>query len=146
MLLAAAAPLALGAVALVADPEPAVVVRDEAGEVIVRAELPASGRFELGYRHSYYGAPAQERFEAGDAGFRLTSLASPSAAVLDYYAVPGRRTREDGWLRLAPREQRRYERLRLIATVEGQRTLLVGKRRFPLYGREPRHLTITVER
>jgi hypothetical protein len=65
--------------------------------------------------------------------------------VLDYYALAGRRTREAGWLRLTPGEQRRYERLSLIATTEGRRTLLVGERRFPLYGPEVRHLIITVE-
>jgi hypothetical protein len=137
--------LALGAVALAGGREPAVVVRDGAGEEVVRAELPASGRFTLGYRHSYYDAPAHERFEADGGGFRLRSLASPSAAVLDYYALEGRRTRDGRWVRLTPREQRRYERLPLIATAEGRRTLLVGERRFPLYGSEPRHLTITVE-
>ena len=137
--------LALAAAALSGDAGRAVVVRDEGGEELVRVGLPASGRFALGYRHSYYGAPAQERFQADGGGFRLSSLASPSAAVLDYYALAGRRTREAGWLRLTPGEQRRYERLSLIATTEGRRTLLVGGRRFPLYGPEARHLTITVE-
>jgi hypothetical protein len=142
---AAAALLALAAVGPSGDEERAVVVRDEAGEEVVRAELPPSERFTLAYRHSYYGAPAHERFEAEGKGFRLRSLASPSAAVLDYYALPGRRTRSGRWVRLTPREQRRYERLPLIATAEGRRTLLVGGRRFPLYGSAARHLTITVE-
>jgi hypothetical protein len=122
-----------------------VVVRDEAGHEVVRAELPAGGAFALAYRHSYYGAPARERFAADGSGFRLRSLASPSAAVLDYYALRGRRTHEGGWLRLVPQEQRRYERLPLIATAKGMRSLLVGERRFPLYGRDARHLTLTVE-
>jgi hypothetical protein len=142
---AAAAPLALAAATLAGDGARAVVVRDEGGDEVVRAALPASGYFALGYRHSYYDAPAQERFEADGGGFRLSSLASPRAAVLDYYALPGRRTREGTWLRLTPREHRRYERLALIATADGQRTLLVGARRFPLYGPDARHLTITVE-
>jgi hypothetical protein len=90
-------------------------------------------------------APAHEHFEAEGEGFRLRSLASPSAAVLDYYALPGRRTRTGRWVRLTPRDQRRYERLPLIATAEGRRTLVVRGRRFPLYGSATRHLTITVE-
>jgi hypothetical protein len=141
---AAAALLALAA-ATPGDGERAVVVRDEAGDEVVRAELPASGRFTLAYRHSYYDAPAHEHFEAEGDGFRLRSLASPRAAVLDYYALPGRSTRTGRWVRLTPREQRRYERLPLIATAEGRRTLQVGGRRFPLYGSAARHLTITVE-
>jgi hypothetical protein len=142
---AAAALLALAAGAPPGDGERAVVIRDEAGHELVRAELPPSGRFTLGYRHTYYDAPAHEHFQAEGDGFRLRSLASPRAAVLDYYALPGRRTRDGRWVRLTPREQRRYQRLALIATSEGRRTLLVGGRRFPLYGSAARHLTITVE-
>jgi hypothetical protein len=138
---AATAPLALAA----GDAERAVVVRDASGEEIVRASLPASGAFGLAYRHSYYGAPARERFAAEAGGFRLRSLSSPSAAVLDYYALAGRRSRAGAWLRLVPAEQRRYERLPLIATATGRRTLLVGARRYPLYGRGTRHLTLAVE-
>jgi hypothetical protein len=142
---AAAAPLALAAGWLLGNGERVVVVRDSAGEEIVRASLPASGGFVLAYRHSVYGAPARERFAAEDGGFRLRSLGSPSAAVLDYYALAGRRTRAGGWLRLVPHERRRYERLPLIATAWGRRSLLVGERRFPLYGRAARHLVLSVE-
>jgi hypothetical protein len=140
-----AAALALATAAPLGDDGRTVVVRDEAGDELVRAELPAGGRFALAYRHSYYGAPAQERFEASGEGFRLISLASPRAAVLDYYALAGRRMRVGAWVRLEPRAQRRYDDLSLIATEDGRRTLLVGDRRFPLYGPAPRHLTITVE-
>jgi Domain of unknown function (DUF1850) len=138
---AAAAPLALAA----GDTERAVVVRDAAGGEIVRASLPASAAFGLAYRHSVYGAPATERFTADAGGFRLRSISSPSAAVLDYYALAGRRTRARAWLRLVPHERRRYQRLRLIATATGRRTLVVGERRLPLYGRSARHLTLSVE-
>jgi hypothetical protein len=142
---AAAAPLALAAGWLPGDAQPVVVVRDAAGEEIVRVSLPASGGFALAYRHSVYGAPARERFAAEGGGFRLRSLGSPSAAVLDYYALAGRRTRAGGWLRLVPHDRRRYERLPLIASATGRRSLLVGKRRIPLYGRAARHLVLSVE-
>jgi Domain of unknown function (DUF1850) len=121
------------------------VVRDQEGDEVVRTELPESGAFALAYRHSYYGAPAKEVFTASGSGFRLTGIASPRAAVLDYYALAGERTRRRGWLHLVPAERRRYERLPLIATATGRRTLLAGGERIPLYGREARHLTITVE-
>jgi hypothetical protein len=121
------------------------VVRDEQGDEIVRTELPRSGTFALAYRHSYYDAPAREHFTASGSGFHLREIASPRAAVLDYYALAGEATRRGGWLHLVPSERRRYERLPLIATATGRRTLLVGGERIPLYGREARHLTITVE-
>ncbi len=122
-----------------------VVVRDAADEVVARVALPPDGRFALAYRHSYYRAPARELFEAAGAGFVLSALASPRAAVLDYYALAGRRTRSDGLVRLALRHPRRYRRLALIATTTGRRTLVVGDRRVPLYGGSARHLTLTVE-
>jgi hypothetical protein len=142
---AVAAPLALAATALSGSPDPALVVRDEQGQEIVRAALPESGAFALAYRHSYYDAPARELFTARDGNLRLRALASPRAAVLDYYALAGERTRTGGWLRLEPAGRRSYEGLPLIATATGRRTLLVGGERIPLYGREARHLTITAE-
>jgi hypothetical protein len=125
--------------------DPALVVSDERGKEVVRTELPASGSFALAYRHSYYRAPAREHFTATKGVLRLDEIASPRAAVLDYYALAGQRSRRGGWLRLRLAERRRYERLPLIATATGRRTLLVGDERIPLYGREARHLTIEVE-
>jgi hypothetical protein len=144
---AAAAPLALAASALSGspDPDPVLVVSDQQGDEIVTTQLPESGSFALAYRHSYYGAPARERFTASGSGFRLREIASPRAAVLDYYALDGERRRRGRWWRLAPAEGRRYELLPLIATATGRRTLLVGGERIPLYGREARHVTITME-
>jgi hypothetical protein len=142
---AAAAPLALAAVAFSGSADPAIVVRDEQGSVVARGDLPASGDFGLAYRHSYYDAPARELFNVNGHELRLRAIASPSAAVLDYYALAGDRRRDGGWLRLVPAERRRYERLPLIATATGRRTLLVGGERIPLYGHEASHLTISVE-
>jgi hypothetical protein len=121
------------------------VVRDEQGDEVIRAGLPDSGAFALAYRHSYYRAPARELFTAKGGELRLRAVASPRAAVLDYYALDGQRTRRGGWVRLVPDERRGYERLPLIATATGRRTLLVGGERIPLYGRDARHLTITAE-
>jgi hypothetical protein len=45
-----------------------------------------------------------------------------------------------------PAERPRYERLPLIATATGRRTLLVGGEPIPLYAREARHLAVAVER
>jgi hypothetical protein len=142
---AAAAPLALAGGALSGGADPAVVVLDERGTEVARADLPATGDFGLAYRHSYYDAPARELFTVRGTELRLRAIASPSAAVLDYYALAGERRKVGGWLRLVLAERRRYERLPLIATATGRRTLLVGGERIPLYGHEARHLTISVE-
>lgn len=142
---ALATPLALAAGALGGGGGHAVIVRNEHGKAVARAELPEDGRFALAYRHSYYRAPAQERFVADGDGFKLESVASPRAAVLDYYQLEGSRQRDGDGLRLFPRERRRYRQLPLIATAEGRRTLVVDGRRTPLYGRRARHLEITVE-
>jgi Domain of unknown function (DUF1850) len=142
---AVAAPLALAATALSGSEDAALVVRDERGHEVVRAELPASGHFALAYRHSYYDAPARELFAVRGDELRLRGITSPSAAVLDYYALAGERRRRGGWLHLVPTEGRRYERIPLIATATGRRTLLVGGERIPLYARGTRHLSITAE-
>jgi Domain of unknown function (DUF1850) len=134
-------PLALAGVSSAGKSSRAVVVRDAAGEVV----LPAGGRFSLAYRHSYYRAPAREIFRARRAGFELAALVSTRAAVLDYYALTGRRTRSGGEVRLDLRHRPRYRRLSLIATVTGRRTLVAGERRVPLYGGPARHLTLAVE-
>ena len=121
-----------------------VVVRDDGGRVLVKAALPESGRFALEYRHSYYRVPARERFEADGSGFRMVGVESPSEAVLDYYELAGVKT-AGRWMALAPARPRRFDRLPLIATATGRRTLEVGGRRYPLYAKAPRHLTIEVE-
>ena len=142
----AAAAVASGVAAGRAGDEPVVVVRDRGGSTVARLALPGDGRFALAYRHSYYRAPAQERFARdGRGGFRLRALASPRSAVLDDYAVEGRRGRDGRWLTLTPRTAPRYRRLSLIATDTGRRTLVVGARRVPLYGGGARHLTLAVE-
>jgi Domain of unknown function (DUF1850) len=138
-------PLAAAGLVLAQDEAPAVVVHDESGEEVARAPLPAGNRFALTYRHSYYDAPAREAFRVERGGFRLRAVESPSAAVLDYYALKGPRTRSGRWLRIEPRPSRRFRELSLIATETGRRTLVVGERRVPLYGGRARHLTLSVD-
>ena len=122
-----------------------VVVRDDGGDVLVKAALPESGRFALEYRHSYYRVAAREQFRADGEGFRMVGVESPSEAVLDYYAIAGAKT-PGRWMALAPERPRHFERLPLIATATGRRTLAVAGRRYPLYGKvAPRHVTIELE-
>ena len=47
--------------------------------------------------------------------------------------------------RQSPARPRHFERLPLIATALGRRTLEVGGRRYALYDGAPRHVTVAVE-
>jgi len=147
---AVAVSLALAAAAAGLLPQRAVVtVTGADGQPVEARVLPAPGRFELRYRHSYYRAEAAESFVADpDGGFRLIAVSSPSQAVLDYYSLAGRTHREGGWLRQELQQPQRFERLPLVATGLGRRTLVVGRRTVPLAppGREPAHLVVTVKR
>jgi Domain of unknown function (DUF1850) len=125
---------------------PAVVVADERGREVASVPLPPSGRFTLRYRHSVYRAEVTETFAVQDAGFRLVAVASPSEAVLDYYELAGRRVVDGAWRRLEPTSTARLDRLPLVATELGRRTLVVGSRRLPLFepGQAPARLVRTV--
>jgi hypothetical protein len=147
---AAAAVLAAfaGGAAVGADGPPRVVAQDRDGGTVAALDLPRSGAFALTYHHSYYRRPAVERFVAGEDGaFRLVEIASPSAAVLEYYEVEGARRREGGWWRLELARPARFTRMALAATAVGRRTLVAGGERAPLFRRDGRasHLTIAVE-
>jgi hypothetical protein len=149
---AAAAVVAAGLAAAAgrprAAPEPAVVVADERGRELARAELPASGRFALSYRHSVYRAEVTETFAADGDRFRLVAVASPSEAVLDYYELAGRRrSQAEGWL-LEPAATPELASLPLLASERGRRTLVVDGRRLPLYqpGRPPVRVVLSVRR
>jgi hypothetical protein len=133
--------------ALAVDWGTSVVVLDADGKVLSRYPLPDSGDFEIEYAHSYYGVSAVERFSADPrGGFGLVEISSPSEAVLDYYELEGRKAADGEWIRLVPKETRRFEELPLIGTATGQKTLVVSGEPLPLYaGDDPVHLTIRVE-
>jgi hypothetical protein len=147
---AVAVPLMLAAAAGLLAQRAVVTVTGADGRPVVARALPAPGRFELRYRHSYYRAEAAESFVAdSDGGFWLVAVGSSNQAVLDYYDLTGRTHREEGgWLRLQLREPQRFERLPLVATGVGRRALVVGGRTVPLAppGGEPAHLVVAVER
>lgn len=125
-----------------------VTVTDADGDVVAREPLPADGAFALRYRHSVYDVPARERFAAlPEGGFRMLGVSSPSEAVLDYYGLPGTRRRAGGWWHLELAEPSLHDRLALIATPRGRRTLEVPGAATALHPAEgSRHLVIAVER
>lgn len=129
-----------------------VVVRGEDRRVVARAPLPPSGRFALTYTHSYYGQPAEETFQVEGDAFRLVAVASPSEAVLDYYALDGQRSRDEGRWLLRTSGTPALEALPLVATDVGRRTLVLpgaGGRdeEHPLYGGDgvARHVVVDIE-
>ena len=127
------------------DGGPQVVVRTADGEQVVAA--PAGRGFALAYRHSVYRTPAEERFRVrSGGGFELTEIASPSEAVLDYYALDGSRARRGSMWVLRPARPPRFSELALAATRMGRRTLVAGGRRTPLWRSDGHaaHLRITV--
>jgi hypothetical protein len=123
---------------------PTVVALDGEGRAVAGAALPADGRFALTYRHSVYEVAAEERFHAADGGFVLDSIASRDGRVLDYYELAGTRTREGGRWVLHPDDPARFRTMPLAATRRGQRTLVAGAERVPLYG-GPVHLRLVVQ-
>ena len=123
---------------------PAVVALDGEGREVAGAALPQDGRFALTYRHSVYKAAAEECFRATDDGFVLDSIASRDGRVLDYYEVDGARSREGSLWVLRPEHPARFTTMALAATRRGQRTLVAGDRRVPLYG-GPVHLRLVVD-
>ena len=123
---------------------PQVVVRTTGGEPVASAD--ARGGFALAYRHSVYRAPAEERFRLARGGFELYEIASPSQAVLDYYALDGTTVRQGGRWVLRPTARPRFSTLALAGTAVGRRTLVAGGERTPLWRADgrPAHLRITV--
>jgi hypothetical protein len=114
----------------VADPGPAVTVRDGGGALLTRVPLPAA-EFAVSYRNSVYGTVAEERYHVRDGErFGLVELAADQLAVLEeYYAVPGPvRTAPRGdrrsWV-AEPRDHPVFSELAIAATALGERTLHV---------------------
>ncbi len=148
MLTLGVAVLALLGVGTFVETGSSVVVRGEDGRPMTREGLPDSGRFEIEYVHSYYRTPTVERFVADREGsFRLVGISSTSDAVLDYYAVPGRKSTDGLWSSLRLDQEQSFEELPLIGTAKGRKTLVVSGERSPLFRESGSvHLTLRVEK
>ena len=133
--------LAIGIVVAVAwllAPRLTVEAHDDAtGVLIGGCAVPnGAGRVALDYRHSIYGRAGREEFEASPAGLALVRLSSPAEAVLEYYARPEPVRRVEGGFEIRV-DDPPIPRLRLLASATGQRTLVCGDVRLPLFAREP---------
>jgi hypothetical protein len=125
-----------------------VVVTTNGGDPIAQVPLPVDREFALEYQHSVYAALVTESFEAFEDGtFALVAVSSPSEAVLDYYEVEGTRSRDGGWWRERLTPPTRFERLGIVGTPVGRRTLTACGQRVPLYTADgpSAHITLRVE-
>jgi hypothetical protein len=139
--------LALTAVALAigwaAWPTAVVEVRDDAtGATFARWALDEAAPLRLSYVHSIYRRPGTEEFRVGSLGLTLVRLASPSEAVLEYYARPEPIARAGdeyevrvGACRGVPTcvGADAARRMTVLASALGRRTLLYAGHELPLY-------------
>ena len=101
-------------------------------QTIARLAVAGDAPLRLTYRHSIYRAPAAEEFAVGEEGLDLVRLASPSPAVLEYYArsEPIVASGAGYEIRLAPE---RHAALALLASELGQRTVAYAGHELPLH-------------
>jgi hypothetical protein len=91
---------------------------------------------QLRYVHSIYRQPATEEFAVRRDGLYLVRLASPSTAVLEYYArpepvAPVAPAGSGFEIRLARPE--RFPGLSVLASEVGERTVVYAGRELPLH-------------
>ncbi|GIW12351.1 MAG: hypothetical protein KatS3mg061_3408 [Dehalococcoidia bacterium] len=117
--------------AWLAWPTPVVVIREEGSGQLV-ARLAAASPLRMTYLHSLIKQPGEEEFQVEAGGLRLVRLASPSAAVLEYYARSEPIERDGDryvvWVR-----GETPQALAVLASARGQRTVVVGEHRLPLH-------------
>ena len=114
-------------------PERTVYVANETrGQTIARLPVLDEAPLQLRYVHSVYRQPAAEEFRVRPDGLELVRLASPSVAVLEYYAraEPIAPAGEGYEIRIAGRQL--YGRLSVLAGETGRRTVAYAGRELPL--------------
>ena len=105
---------------------------------------PAAGRWpaspwtatppcSLRYMHSIYRQPATEEFAVRADGLYLVRLASPSTAVLEYYARPEPVTPAGSGFEIRLARPERFPRLSVLASEVGERTVVYAGRELPLH-------------
>ena len=135
---AAFAALALGAVSIWALwPVLALeVVDDTAGRVITRLAAAGEAPLRLSYVHSIYRQPGAEEFVVRSEGLELVRLASPSEAVLEYYARPEPIALQAGTYEIRTTPEL-HPRLAVLVGTVGQRTVTYAGRQLPLHQLAP---------
>jgi len=131
--LAAALALGLAAGLWLLWPVRAVeITNDSARQPIARVAADDAAPLRLTYLHSIYRQPAAEEFTVRDEGLELVRLASPSVAVLEYYARPEPIVPSGGAYEIQPAPTL-YRQLSVLVGAVGRRTVAYAGRELPLY-------------
>ena len=110
-----------------------VQVEDAQGLPLARLLLADDAPLQLSYVHSIYRQPAVEEFAVRADGLELVRLASPSVAVLEYYARPEPIV-PDGEAHVIRPAPERYAALAVRVGAVGQRTLRYAGQILSLHG------------
>ena len=137
-------------------PQPTLQVVDATTRVtLARLPLQDQAPLRLTYVHSIYRQPGVEEFAVAADGLALARLASPSEAVLEYYARPEPITpASEGYeVRIQPcrnpgacAQQAAQPTLSVLVSALGRRTLSYAGRELPLYelAADGGHVTLQV--
>jgi hypothetical protein len=117
-----------------ARPAAAVSVDDvTGGRPLAVLPLDDGAPLHLRYVHSVYRQPATEEFAVRPDGLYLVRLASPSAAVLEYYARPEAVTPAERGFEIRLARPERFPSLSVLASEVGERTVVYAGRELPLH-------------
>ena len=110
-----------------------VQVEDARGLPLARLPVADDALLQLSYVHSIHRQPAVEEFAVRADGLELVRLASPSVAVLEYYARPEPIV-PDGEAHVIRPAPERHAPLAVRVGTVGQRTLRYAGQILPLHG------------
>jgi hypothetical protein len=112
----------------------AVAVDDETGgRALARLPVDGDAPLQLRYVHSIYRQPATEEFAVRTDGLYLIRLASPSIAVLEYYARPEPVEPAGSGFEIRLARPERFPGLSVLASEVGERTVVYAGRELPLH-------------
>jgi hypothetical protein len=127
------------------------VVNENRGQTIAQLHIQDGTPLQVRYVHSVYRQPAVEEFAVSAQGLELVRLASPSVAVLEYYARPepvAPAGAGSGAYEIRPTRAARQARLTVLASATGRRTVVYASQELPLHrlAAEGDRIRIAVER
>jgi hypothetical protein len=114
----------------------AVAVAVETGHrplAVLPVDGAADAPLQLRYVHSIYRQPGTEEFAVRPDGLYLVRLASPSTAVLEYYARPEPVTPTGTGFEIRLARPERFPSLSVLVSEGGQRTVVYAGHELPLH-------------
>jgi hypothetical protein len=108
------------------------IVNDTRQQTIARLAARDGAPLRLSYVHSIYQQPGSEEFAVQPDGLELVRLASPSVAVLEYYARPEPILLAGEAYEIRPQPQR-YAQLSVRVGPVGRRTVVYAGHELALH-------------